>query len=140
LSLLRHFQRLTFYFNVITGAALTGYALYSGLYLLLYVAWTPLILYILFGILSAFRDSRIREAPFLPTRYYLDSKGVHVSTSQGASQLEWGHFSGWRVMIDCYVLALKAGSILAIPQASVPKHKQTQIDELLHTHIGRPGG
>ncbi len=137
LSMLRHFQRPTFYFNAVTGAVLTAYGLFGGPFVILFVAWTPLLLYILFGVIAAFRDSRVREAPFLKTRYEFDKRGVHVSTEKGESLLVWDEFIGWRVLIECYVLALKAGAILAIPRESISMQKQAQLEEILYANIGQ---
>jgi hypothetical protein len=141
LSILRHFQRPTFYFNALTGAAIMAFALFGGgPFILIFFAWIPMTLYILFGVLTAFRDSKIRESPFLPTRYEFGNAGIKVSTRDGASTLGWDDFAGWRIMIGCYVLALKAGSILAIPQTSVSPHDQKQLEDLLTRKIGVRGG
>jgi hypothetical protein len=135
LSILRHIQRPTFYFIIITASVLTVWALYGGPFLLIFVVWTPLILYLIFGVVSAYRDSKLRQTPFLPTRYEFGKKGVQVSTSEGSSLLPWNDFVGWRTLVGCYVLVLSAGAILAIPQQSLPKPKQEQLETMLTRRI-----
>jgi hypothetical protein len=135
LSVLRHFQRNGFYFTALTSGAVAAYGWFNQSVLIFFVAWTPLLIYVTYGLVIAWRDSRLREAPFLRTRYEFSDQGVHVSTSQGAGQLGWRDFAGWRVMADCYVLILSAGSILAIPQRSVPPHKRERLEQMLQTRV-----
>jgi len=136
LSILRHIQRKNFYFYAAVCAALTGYALLRGPNLLLFAAWVPFILYLVPGILGAYRESANKDNPlFLPTRYEFNQRGVSISSSQGDSQLTWDYFAGWKIMAECYVLVLKAGPMLAIPQATLSSTQVPQFETLLQKYI-----
>ncbi len=135
LTLTRHFQRTGFFFAAFTSAAVAAYAISTNFTMLLLFAFTPVIMYSVFGFVMTYRDAKLHTVPFLPTRYEFSDKGVHVSTSEGASQLYWGDFKAWRDMADCYVLVLNAGAILAIPQRSVPPRKRAELEGLLHNRI-----
>lgn len=138
LSLLRHIQRKTFYFYAIMCAVLTAYALVWGPQLLLLVAWVPFILYLLLGLIGALRDGNNKEHPlFQPTRYQFDHKGLSIKSNQGQSQLEWQHFAGWKTMAACYVLFLKAGPMIAIPQSAFSAPQIPEFEGLLRQHIGK---
>lgn len=137
LAVLRHFQRLNFYLYASLCAMLSAYALLQGAYLVLLAAWVPFLCYIGFGVFGAWRASTARHAPiFLRTRYVFGPQGVELSTRQGRSQLGWEQFAGWRQLIGCYVLMLKGGSILAIPQDAVPKRQVAAFEQLLSEQIG----
>ena len=136
LSILRHIQRKSFYFYAILCAVLTAYALVQGPYILLLAAWIPFGLYLILGLVEAIRGSADKSQPyFLPTHYEFTKDGVSISTSQGSSQLEWGHFAGWKFMARCYVLILAAGPILAIPRAAVPLTQIARFETMLRDHI-----
>ena len=132
LSILRHIQRKTFYFWAFVCAVLTAYALLRGPYLLLLGAWVPFLLYLLVGVLGAFRAGADENQPyFLPTRYEFTKQGVSVSTAQNSSHLQWQHFAQWKMMARCYVLVLSAGPILAIPTTAVPPARIPEFESLL---------
>ena len=136
LSILQHIQRKTFYFYAITCAVITAYAVTRGAYILLAIAWIPFILYLLLGILSAFRDGADKNQPyFLPTRYEFSKRGIEISTSQGQSQLTWEHFARWKIMAQCYVLFLTGGPILAIPRSALSTTQAPKLESLLRNHI-----
>jgi hypothetical protein len=138
ISLLRHFQRISFYFWAITSAILTAYALFGGPFILLLVGWMPFGFYIVSGVVSAYAASRNKDAPFLQrTRYVFTEQGVKISSVMGESQLEWQHFGGWSTMAGCYVLFLTSGAMLAFPQDTVPPHQVNKFETLLRQHIGR---
>ncbi len=134
-TLLRHVQRKLFYFYAFTCAGATAFAIVYGTYLYL-ILWIPFIIYILAGVIGAFRAGADKDQPaYLPTRYEFTEKGVSISTSQGSSQLEWEEFSGWNILAKCYVLVLLAGPILAIPQSAVSITQLTKFEALLKKHI-----
>lgn len=138
LAILRHFQRTTFYIYATLCAGLTAYALVQGTALLLLVAWVPFLLYIMVGVIGAWRASRDKASPvFLPTRYEFTPQGVAISTRRGNTNLDWDHFSEWRTMLNCYILVLTGGAILAIPQAAVPPHQTAGFEKLLTDKLGR---
>ncbi len=136
LSLLRHFQRIHFYFWAITAAGLTAFAFVQGPLILLLVAWTPFVLYVLLGVITAMRNSNNEEHPiFLTTKYEFSKKGVFMSSTQGQSQLNWDQFASWKTIADCFVLVLTSGAIMAIPRNDVPGMQQVKLEELLNKHI-----
>lgn len=136
LSILRHMQRKFFYFNAAIGASLSAYAIVQGPYELLLLAWIPLIVYLLPGLLGAFRQSTARDHPlFLPTRYEFSKKGVSIKNSQNEGYLEWQYIGNWKVMVQCYVLFLTAGSIVAFPQSAVPALQKAKLEALLDKYI-----
>ncbi len=137
LSITRHLQRKHFYFYVVTFATLTGYGLVRDVPLFYYIAWIPLVIYLLAGIIGAIRDSADKTQPhFLPTTYEFTEKGVSVSTKEGSSQLAWEIFSQWNILVKCYVLVMDAGPILAIPKSAVPVTQIVKFENLLSKHIG----
>ncbi len=139
LSILRHFQRLTFFVYATLCAGVTAYVLLQGADPnLLLLGWIPFGLYVLFGILSAIRASRDKNAPyFLPTRYEFTTAGITISTSQGRSQLGWEHIESWGNMINCYVIVLQGNAVLAIPQDAVPPHQVAGFEALLQEQIDK---
>lgn len=138
LAVLRHFQRTSFYIYSIGCALLTAYGLVFGPLALLLAAWVPFLLYIFVGVLGAWRESRLPDRPyFLKTRYEFKPQGVTVSTAQGESDLGWDKIRDWRVLVDCYVLELIWGSILAIPQSDVPQHQREKLETLLSERVTR---
>lgn len=137
LFLLRHFQRMSFYFYALTSGALTAYALMGGPFVLIFVGWVPLGLYIMAGLISAFMGSWGQDRPYLlRTRYEFGEEGVKLQSAAGNSALQWQHIAGWRVMVGCYVLELTGGAILAIPQKAVPPHRMSDFEALLRRHVG----
>ena len=137
LSIWRHIQRKTFYFWALTCAALTAFAILRGPQVLLVAAWLPFLLYLLLGIVTAFKQVTDKTSPlFLPTRYEFTDKGVAVSSQQGNSQLKWSHFAAWKVIAGCYVLVLAAGPIVAIPKSAVPVTQMSRFEGLLKKHVG----
>lgn len=137
LSLLRHFQRPFFYFYALTCAGITAYVLTGRAdMVLLLVAWIPFGMYMLFGIINAVLGATGTNRPYLlKTRYEFTDQGVHVSSASGTGMLGWEQVSRWAKVTDCYVLYLKVGSIIAIPGAAVPPHKQARFKSLLQEHI-----
>lgn len=132
LSLLRHFQRAPFYIWASVAAGLTAIATVYFRPQLILVGWVPFLAYVLVGLVSAVRGGRDRRAPyFLPTRYDLSPKGVEVKTERGGSHLAWSDFTGSRKMVGCYVLTLRSGAILAIPQEAVPPRERPRLEALL---------
>lgn len=140
LSIARHLQRTMFYIYATLCAAITAYALFQGPLLLLLVAWMPFSFYIISGVIQAVSAGSVKDAPyFLPTRYEFTGQGVTISTSRGQSQLGWEHFQEWRHMVNCYVLVLSEGAILAIPQNAIPAGRAPRFEDLLRQHIGKRG-
>lgn len=139
LAITRHLQRTTFYFYALTVSAVTAYVILGGDFILLLVAWLPFMLYIILGVMNAFRSGADESLPiFLPTRYTFGEQGVEVSSSAGQSTVEWSQFSVWKRLARCYVLVLVSGQIIAIPEAAVANQHVKQFETLLRTHIG-PG-
>ncbi len=138
LFLLRHFQRLSFYFYALTSGALTAYGLFVGPLILVTLGWLPLGIYMMIGLVSGFLGSRGKDKPYLlPTRYEFSDQGVTMRSSAGSSNLSWEHFDGWRVMVGCYVLLLSVGAIVAFPQTAVAPHQMNEFEALLSRHIKR---
>jgi hypothetical protein len=137
LVLLRHFQRGSFYFYALTAAGLTSYVLlFGGPVLLLMLAWLPFGLYIILGLLNAYLGTRGGDQPYLlPTRYEFVAEGISIKHEQGEGHLNWEHLRGWRKQLDCYVIELKAGQIVAFPAEAVPKHRAEDLERLLDRHI-----
>jgi hypothetical protein len=137
LSLLRHFQRPSFYFYSITAAALTALSYTTPISLLiLLVAWVPFITYMLLGLVNAYAGSRNPEQPyFLATRYEFASDALKLTTSQGSSKISWNQFKEWRKVVGCYVLVLQSGAIMAIPLSDVPRGREPAIEDFLKQKI-----
>lgn len=136
LALLRHFQRPMFYVAALSCTLLTTVAIVQSQPLLLLVAWPPFLLYILIGVASTLRACRQPDFPvFLPTRYDFGPTGIAISTPRDQSQIVWADVTGWRVLANCYVLSLADGSILAIPQTAIAKHRTDAFEQLLREQI-----
>ncbi|NNJ09884.1 YcxB family protein [Chloroflexales bacterium ZM16-3] len=137
LSLLRHFQRPSFYFYAVTAAALTALTYTMNIdIMLLVVGWVPFGIYMILGLANAFAGSRNPEQPyFLQTRYEFGDEELRMSTSRGASTLIWSRFKEWRKVVGCYVLVLDSGPIMAIPVADVPKGRQSALEDFLKKKI-----
>lgn len=136
LSILQHFQRRQFYFFALTAAAVTAYTIFSGVYIMLAVVWIPFGLYVGIGIYGAYKESRdVNNPVFRPTTYKFTAAGVAISSAVHNSQLSWEHFSGWGMVANIYVLKLKNGQILAIPQAAVSASQAPKFRALLNTHL-----
>lgn len=142
LSLLRHIQRSTFYVYALLAAGITAYTLAQGrpgTFILL--GWVPFTLYMLVGIFTTLRASRVADAPyFLPTEYKFTNDGISISSSQGHSKLGWEHIQDWRQMINTYVLVLEGEAILALPQEAVPPHQRADFEKLLRERVGQANG
>lgn len=137
LSLLRHFQRPSFYFYSITAALLTALSYTMNLNMLvLMVAWVPFGIYMLLGLANAYAGTRNPNQPyFLATRYEFADDALKVSTAQGSSRLSWDSFKEWRKVVGCYVLVLDSGPIMAIPLADVSKGREPAIEDFLKKKI-----
>ena len=137
ISILRHFQRKQFYFYAVTCALVTVFAALQQIYILLAVAWLPFLLYMGIGLYGAISGGSNPDHPaYLPTKYTFTDTGITISNAQGESQLPWQHFVHWKVSLNCYLIELKAGSALVIPQASVPLTKKAKFEALLNKYIG----
>lgn len=138
LSVLRHLQRPNFYVYAILCAGVTAYAIVQNRYSFILLGSLPFVVYILLGVVSAYRASRVKDAPyFLPTKYEFTERGVSISTPQGQSQLTWDQIESWKQLVNCYVLVLTGGAILAIPRESIPPHRAERFEQLLRKHITR---
>ena len=136
-SILRHFQRKQFYFYAVTCALVTVFAVLQQIYILLAVAWLPFLLYIGIGVYGAISGGSDPDHPaYLPTKYKFTNSGVTISNVQGESQLSWQHFTHWKVAVNCYIIELKAGSALVIPQSSVAPTKKAKFEAILDKNIG----
>ena len=136
LAILYHIQRKQFYFFALTAAVVSVVAVVQQYYPLLAVVWLPFILYLGIGIFSAYRDAAKDDNPaFLPTTYKFNDTGVFISTEQGRSNLKWNQFAGWSTIAGIYVLTLKQGSMLAIPQGAVKTTQVAKFKALLNKHI-----
>ncbi len=141
ISLLRHFQRPTFYINAIAFTGFTAWAVLQGPLYLMLVGWLPLLMYTLVGVYSAFRAGGSNQAHLLPTRYRFSDRGVEISNPQGQqSQIGWEHFVHWDKVLDCYVLSLSTGPVLAIPQEDVPNHQRDEFEAILRAGIDQRRG
>jgi hypothetical protein len=138
LSLLRHLFRTSFYFYSFTCSLVTAYAIYTDRYIFLLIVWPPFLLYLLMGVVDIWRASRKADQPFfLPTRYEFTSAGVAIRTSRGQSHLNWKDIANLKVMGGCYVLTLRGGTILAIPQSAIPGGQGKQFETLVGTYLDR---
>lgn len=136
LSFWQHISRKTFYFFAITCAAITLYVVLVGNPYLFFVGWIPLVLYILSGIVGAIWNSRNTNHPsYLLTHYELSETGIAMSNELAKSQLGWETFTGWRTMIDCYVLLMPGERMIAIPRASIPNRYIGEVKEMLTRYI-----
>ncbi len=136
LAILYHIQRKQFYFYAVTAAVISAVAIIQQIYPLLVVVWLPFLLYLGVGIAGAYRDGSKADNPaLLPTTYKFTDAGVSISTSQGNSQLSWNQLSGWSVIAGTYVITLKQGSILAIPQSAVKTTQVAKFKGMLNKHL-----
>ena len=136
LAILHHIQRKQFYFYAITAALITVFAVVQQLFALLVVVWLPFLLYLAIGIYGAYRDAANEAHPaYQPTTYKFTEKGVAVNTTQGSSQLNWDQFSNWSVIANIYVLTLKQGAMLAIPQSSIKTTQVAKFRAMLNNRI-----
>ena len=137
ISILRHFQRKQFYFYAITCAVVTVFAITQELLILLVLAWLPFLLYIGIGVFGAIRGGSDPNHPvYLLTTYKITDAGVLINNEQTESQLGWDQFAVWKKAIQCYILELKSGVALVIPQAAVPINQKPKFETLLNRHIG----
>ncbi len=137
ISILRHFQRKQFYFYAITCALVTVFAVLQQIYILLAVAWLPFLLYIGIGVYGAISSGSNPDHPaYLPTKYKFTNNGVTITNAQGESELSWQYFTHWKVAVNCYLIELKAGSALVIPQSAVAATKKAKFEALLDQNIG----
>lgn len=138
LAILYHIQRKQFYFYAITAAVISAVAIIQQIYPLLLVVWLPFLLYLAVGIGGAYRDGSKADNPaLLPTTYQFNDTGVTVSTSQGSSQLSWNQLAGWSVIASTYVITLKQGSMLAIPQSAVKTAQVAKFKGMLNKYLGK---
>lgn len=136
IALWRHFSRRLFFFYAATTAFVTAYAMVYETYIFLLVGWIPFGLYVLFGFVDVFRNSRQDTQPALqPTQYKFDKKSVSVKMGESTSQLTWDDFKNWRTIADCYVLVLVNGAVLAIPKIDVPLQRVKKFEDLLNEQI-----
>ncbi|GAB4431347.1 MAG: hypothetical protein Kow0031_12470 [Anaerolineae bacterium] len=136
LAILYHIQRKQFYFYAITAAVISAVAFIQQIYPLLVAVWLPFLMYLAIGIGGAYRDGNKADNPALqPTSYKFTEAGVTVSTAQGSSQLSWGQLSGWSVIAGTYVITLKQGSMLAIPQSAVKTTQVAKFKAMLNKHL-----
>lgn len=139
LSLMRHIEKPTFFFNAFTSAGLLAYAIWQDIYIILFLAWMPVVLYIALGAFEAFHASRDRNNPLLlQTQYDVSDKGIGISTPIAESHLAWDTFDKVKLMLDCYVLFLKNGQMLAIPKKSVPAHLREEFEGTLRRNLSGP--
>ena len=136
LAILYHIQRKQFYFYALTAAVVSVVAVVQQYWPLLIVVWLPFIFYVGIGVFGAYRDGANKDNPaFLQTTYKFSDTGVFVSTSQGRSNLKWNQFSGWSSIAGVYVLTLKEGAMLAIPQSAVKSTQIAKFNAMLDKHI-----
>ncbi|NJN14842.1 MAG: YcxB family protein [Oscillochloris sp.] len=137
IALLRHFQRPGFYFYSLTAAALTAGVLALGMRpIFLAVGWIPFVIYMVLGFINAIVGSRGDNRPYLlQTRYEFNARGVKMSTSQGSSELDWDAFLRWRKVINCYVLELKSGLVIAFPNDGLSPQRIQSLDDLFSREI-----
>lgn len=136
LLFLRHIQRNTFYIYALACAVLTAYSLVVGPLIVLLAGWVPFLIYLAFGFLGAKSSGRNENHPaLLKTRYEFAKSGVTISNSQGQSVLGWEHFTGWKVIANCYTLTITGDSIIAFPRSDVPKAQLTKFENLLDRNI-----
>lgn len=138
LAILYHLQRKQFYFFALTAAVVTAFALFAAQPVLLVVVWVPFLMYVGVGVFGAYKEGNDENNPvFKPTRYKFTDAGVAIGNPDHDSQLVWEHFSGWSMIAKMYVLKLKNGQILAIPQEAVSSTQSPKFRALLNTHLKR---
>lgn len=136
LAILYHIQRKQFYFYAITAAVISAVAIFQQIYPLLVVVWLPFLLYLIVGIYGAYRDgSKVDNPALLPTTYKFSDTGVTISNKQGSSQLSWNQLAGWSIIAGTYVITLKQGSMLAIPQSALTTTQVAKFKGMLNKHL-----
>lgn len=136
LAILYHIQRKQFYFYAITAAVISTVAIIQQIYPLLVAVWLPFLLYLAIGIIGAYRDGSNTDNPaLLPTTYTFNDTGVTINAGQDRSQLSWGQLSGWSIIAGTYVITLKQGSMLAIPQSAVKTTQLAKFKGMLNKHL-----
>jgi hypothetical protein len=136
LTILHHIQRKQFYFYALTAALVTVAAIVMAYYALLVVVWLPFFLYLAIGIIDAYRAGNDEFNPALhPTTYKFSDKGIKVTNGQDSSHISWNQISTWSTLARIYVLTLKSGPILAIPQTAVATPQTAKFRAILNKHI-----
>jgi hypothetical protein len=138
LAVLRHIEKPTFFFNAFTSAGLIAYAIWQDIYVIMFVAWMPFVLYIALGVFEAFRASRDRNNPLLlPTTYEFTEEGISITTNVGKGHLEWEYIGKVKVVLDCYVFYMTNGQMVAIPRSDVPPHRKKEFEQFVHQQLAR---
>ncbi|MCB0163901.1 MAG: YcxB family protein [Anaerolineae bacterium] len=138
LSLLLFFQNKFLYIYLAVCGLVTAYALSTGNYGLLFIAWLPYLAYLALGIFTTVRNSSAENQPFLlPTRYTFQKKEITTKTSLGEGNFKWDEFIQWRTLADCYILLHQDNFILAIPKSAVPKKEVEAFETMLKERIGQ---
>jgi Ca2+/Na+ antiporter len=136
IAILHHIQRRQFYFYALTAALVTVFAITQTMYILLLVAWVPFVVYLAIGIYGAYKESGDeKNMAFLKTRYKFSDTGIIIDTANGQGQLKWEQVGRWKIIADCYVLQLKNGPILAIPETAVNVQQTPKFKAILNKHI-----
>lgn len=137
LSFWQHISRQMFFFFAITCGAVTIYVMLQGGLHLFLVAWIPLVVYLFMGLVNVLRESSLKDHPvYLPTEYTFSETGVTIANARAESALQWDDFTGWKRMVNCYVLLLPASKMIAIPQPAVAPHQVDRFEKMLHEYLG----
>lgn len=138
LSLLLFFQNKFLYIYLVVCGLVTAYALSTGNYGLLFVAWVPYLAYLVLGLITTLRKSSADDQPvLLPTRYTFQKKEIITKTRLGEGNFTWDEFIEWRTLADCYILLHQDNFVLAIPKSSIPKKEVAPFETMLNEKIGK---
>ncbi len=84
LTILRHIEKPSFYFNAFTSAIFIAYAIWQDIYLILFIAWIPFVLYMALGATDAFRSSRATKIT-----YSCSPPSIPSTTTKSSSKPRW---------------------------------------------------
>jgi len=136
LAFLLFFQNKGLYIYLAAVGVVTVYALSSGKYGLLIVAWLPYLFYVGLSVVNILRQTRNDDNPqLLPTQYNFSSANITVKTKAGENKFEWDEFKGWQVVAGIFVLFHTQGFIFAIPKKDVPAEKFVRFERYLTQYM-----
>jgi hypothetical protein len=136
LTILRHIEKPSFYFNAFTSAIFIAYAIWQDIYLILFIAWIPFVLYMALGATDAFRSSRDKDnVLLLPTQYTFNDDGITLKTSLAEGHLQWEHIAKMKTVMDCYIFYLENGQMVAIPQEAIPANHKAEFQQIVRQNM-----
>jgi hypothetical protein len=138
MSILRHIEKPSFYFNAFTSAIFIAYAIWKDIYIILFLAWIPFVLYMALGAMEAFRVSRdTNNVLLLPTQYTLTNDGMTLKTTLAESHLAWDYIVKMKTIMDCFVFYLENGQMIAIPREAIAANQKATFQQVVRENLVR---